>query len=569
MVPILAGFLTEPSREGATSGELATWGESVSRRYAPLSDAAERLWKGMTDDTQDAALVQAVLGSGRDLVRYTQVAFTPGSVEQPRDEDRSVTQELVDVAVTKLEGAILALDRLRRMRALRDVTAAAMDLERAAENLEQLLDNPDADALELLARLDQLERVMERLMQAASRLDPGGLQEFLNGRENEVQNLMDEIRKAIAEGRMDEARTLMERLSEMVSEMSQGMQDEMNRRSQQGSDAMDAAEDLKRELQRLEDEQRRLKSEVQALREQDDAAASKKAADLWAKIQRLSSDVATRGATYGEGLEAADRPFYEVERTRSALESQAEFHEAVTARDLRGSREGIFEADQRWMHVQRTARSEASRRRVLAGPQATEVDAIRAALTEIALLLEQLNQSSESLDPEARQRSQELEAAQRDLENQLMEARRSAAELAREFPVQPEGMRESLQEASERMGESGDDLGAGRAMQAEGGQGVAAERLREARESLEQAMQQAKQQQQSMQPGGQGDQQQAQDGENQSGTDNKPMPMEIPGREEFRTPEAYRRALLDGMEGEVPEEYRALKKRYYEELVHQ
>ena len=35
------------------------------------------------------------------------------------------------------------------------------------------------------------------------------------------------------------------------------------------------------------------------------------------------------------------------------------------------------------------------------------------------------------------------------------------------------------------------------------------------------------------------------------------------------TPEAYRRALLEGMEGEVPSEYRALKKRYYEELVNQ
>jgi hypothetical protein len=45
--------------------------------------------------------------------------------------------------------------------------------------------------------------------------------------------------------------------------------------------------------------------------------------------------------------------------------------------------------------------------------------------------------------------------------------------------------------------------------------------------------------------------------------------LEIPGREEFRTPEEYRRALLRGMEGEVPDEYRALKKRYYEELVHQ
>ena len=35
------------------------------------------------------------------------------------------------------------------------------------------------------------------------------------------------------------------------------------------------------------------------------------------------------------------------------------------------------------------------------------------------------------------------------------------------------------------------------------------------------------------------------------------------------TPEAYRKALLEGMEGEVPEAYRAWKKRYYEELVQQ
>jgi hypothetical protein len=45
--------------------------------------------------------------------------------------------------------------------------------------------------------------------------------------------------------------------------------------------------------------------------------------------------------------------------------------------------------------------------------------------------------------------------------------------------------------------------------------------------------------------------------------------VELPSPEEFRTPEEYRQALLEGMEGDVPEEYRALKKRYYEELVSQ
>jgi hypothetical protein len=45
--------------------------------------------------------------------------------------------------------------------------------------------------------------------------------------------------------------------------------------------------------------------------------------------------------------------------------------------------------------------------------------------------------------------------------------------------------------------------------------------------------------------------------------------MALPAPEAFRTPEEYRRALLQGMEGEVPEEYKTLNRRYYEELVRQ
>ena len=45
--------------------------------------------------------------------------------------------------------------------------------------------------------------------------------------------------------------------------------------------------------------------------------------------------------------------------------------------------------------------------------------------------------------------------------------------------------------------------------------------------------------------------------------------MSIPAPEEFETPEAYRKALLEGMQGAVPEAYRATNRRYYEELVRQ
>ena len=108
-------------------------------------------------------------------------------------------------------------------------------------------------------------------------------------------------------------------------------------------------------------------------------------------------------------------------------------------------------------------------------------------------------------------------------------------------------------------------------MEAEGSQGVAAERLREAREAVQQARDQAaREAQQLNQPGQRGQQQGEQsEGGRRGDQVDQSRNIPIPSREEFRTPEEYRRALLEGMEGDVPEQYRALKRRYYEELVHQ
>ena len=45
--------------------------------------------------------------------------------------------------------------------------------------------------------------------------------------------------------------------------------------------------------------------------------------------------------------------------------------------------------------------------------------------------------------------------------------------------------------------------------------------------------------------------------------------FQLPPPEEFQSPEEYRRALIEGMQADVPDEFRSLKKRYYEELVQQ
>jgi hypothetical protein len=58
-------------------------------------------------------------------------------------------------------------------------------------------------------------------------------------------------------------------------------------------------------------------------------------------------------------------------------------------------------------------------------------------------------------------------------------------------------------------------------------------------------------------------------GEEEGPMDQDPGSIDIPAPEDFQTPEAYRRALLEGMAGDVPEEYRSMKQQYFEELVRQ
>jgi len=70
--------------------------------------------------------------------------------------------------------------------------------------------------------------------------------------------------------------------------------------------------------------------------------------------------------------------------------------------------------------------------------------------------------------------------------------------------------------------------------------------------------------------GGEGGGQGSEDGGRGGVTGQNPKPyMEMPDPNDFPTPEEYRQALMEGMQGDVPPEYEALKARYYEELVRQ
>jgi len=165
-------------------------------------------------------------------------------------------------------------------------------------------------------------------------------------------------------------------------------------------------------------------------------------------------------------------------------------------------------------------------------------------------------------------RALELDRVQQALETETVGAEPTAQQVAQELPMGAPGLEEGVAGAVREIGRSRAALQGGRTVEAEGAEGAAAERLLQAREALEQAAAAMQQMRDAMEQAGQhgGQEQQGGGRGDELARHNQ---VEIPPPEEFETPEAYRRALLEGMKGEVPPEYEALKRRYYEELVRQ
>jgi len=568
MLDVLADHLEEPWPVSDTVGGLVSWGAELARRYDPLDEAIEEYWSGVIPETLEGDAVRRVTRTGRELIRYTQVAFTPGSSERPASEEVAIVSDLRDKAIVAVEDGILALDRSIEMRALRELSEDARELSVAAENLREMMEG-EPDAQEMLARLDRLERQLAQMMQSAARLHEGGLQEFVNQREGELQSLIDEIREAIAEGRLDEARELMEQLTRQIRQLGEGIQDNLEQMMSDESDAMAQAQDFLEQLKELEEKQLALQEEVRGLRQEGDAGASQRAEELWSEIERRAERLAERGQEYGEGLEKAGRAFHEQEVAGSASDQLEHLRESASARDLNGVRQTIPMAELDWRRAEsRHQLEEARAGGKLSGPGEREIWQIQRELRELEELVASLEQTSSGLDPQTREQVREQRQQQQQLEGELREARRQARELERGFPVRPEGLQQGLRDAGEQMEQASEDLGRGQPMQAEGAQEMAAQRVRDAREALERAMEQARQQAMQLSQSSRPEDGGRPKDDGSEGMENR-AEVEIPSPEEFRTPEEYRRALLEGMQGDVPEEYRAAKKRYYEELVHQ
>jgi hypothetical protein len=192
-------------------------------------------------------------------------------------------------------------------------------------------------------------------------------------------------------------------------------------------------------------------------------------------------------------------------------------------------------------------------------------------IAEVQAILDRLARSQSQSRPELARELQQLAAEQEQVAQGAEQAAKDAGQIARNLPMKAPGLERGAEQGASQSSRAAEAMQQGDPNGAEGGQQAARDGFGEARDALEQARRNIAQMQRA---GSQGGRQEGKEGDSASGTGDDPTaddPEEVllPAPEEFQTPEEYRNALLEGMSGQVPDEYEILNRRYYEELVRQ
>jgi Domain of unknown function (DUF4175) len=575
MIPVLADFLEEQAPPSTQEAQVTAWVGRARERLTPIRELRDQQWGQEPPEGIDVLLIDRVLEDGARLFRFALTTFEAGSNRRITDGDIKTFQELHSAEVVSLELAIFVIDSMLRKNALAEVTELAKSLAAQAAQLSEA--SKDTSAAEMLARLDQLERALDGFAKAAAALQEGNLRDFLNGRVSENRNLVEQIRKAVAEGRMEDASELLAQLAEQVAQMAEGLEERMAA-GEQGEDQL--GERLKKameDLAQLEADQRALADKLGAAREKQGGGLDE-AMKLWEQLDRLAS--AADGQSAAAMREMGDGKGWRVNSLKSvgSLEDAVDgVADGVRGRDVAGARTRVEDAIDQQRMTGRIAQAESGRARGPSEPVPGGLGEVLDALDGVGENLGQMRDVLEKLDrlqakesPALQRLAQQLSTEQEELRQRGESLGTEVDTLERNMPTGDGSASKAMQQAGGAMERAEQSMQYGEALEGEGHQRDAAGRVQAAREALQRQQEEASAMQQAMQ--------QMRENEGQGGQPDKPNGQQgastrsevvIPAPEAFQTPEAYRRALLEGMEGDVPDEFQALKRRYYQELVNQ
>ena len=570
LLDALADFLEEPVPPADSREAMIAWAGRAPERLDPVKAVIEEQWGSFGSSGIDGELTRDVFEASARLFRFTLTTFDRPAEAGGRQlvrSDLNTFAELHEGAVVALETAAFVIDSMLREVGVAELARQAKKVAETAESLSaQAQESDDADAL--LAALDRLARQMAQLQRAAAQLSDDALSAFANNSLNQASGLMDEIRSSIARGDLEDAKAMLETLADQLAQFAESLDERQQRSEQQDNELSERFEALMEDLDRLAEDQEILATELAQAQEALGSDFAERMS-LWAKLDPLAVAFEENGQAALSGVgDGREWPSYIIRQITDLAGLAAGSRDSVMARDVDGATRRVLEVGRDLPYVQRFVDRLTTRATPPEGQAVVDghLDKMAELQAEMMAILDALQTEPADSNPDLAEATRALSERQ----SILGEAQR---ELAAEVKLVENALPVATGEAGQSMGQAGEEMeqaqGAvemGYAMSAEGHQRRAVDKVRETQEHLQQAMEKQSQMQQSMaqmrgERGGEAGDQHG-DGPSTSEPD-------IPAPELFQTAEAYREALLEGMAGEVPQEFEALKRRFYEDLVRQ
>ncbi|HEV8325273.1 MAG TPA: DUF4175 family protein [Myxococcota bacterium] len=489
----------------------------------------------------------------------------------------AVMRKLNGTAVAELEGSIVYLDDLLHKERLADLLDAGEDVARARDALRDLLkkyaDTKDPALKAAIAReLDALKKKLAELGERMARLRSELPDEFMNeGAVAPVAGTMKSLEDMIDSGDIDGALAALEKMSADVDEMLGEMSGDATKwtESHFGGRAADlgrlagAIEDLAAREDEIERraaaiDDKRLGRTKDKLRDTLDRMAGA-ASDKLAEIRDALGEASTAPMSE-DSAEAVARADGRLEALKGALASGDLPGARDEAVSLAGDLDGLSGALKR--DAAAAPRSDAKAKGAVAAEPAAALKHASARTGKAAGTARALAESlekvlpgpGEMLTPAERKELEALGGTQDELEKKAAAVEKEMRDKAGSMPVPAELGPDALGGARADMRGAADDLGAGESRHGKVKAESAADKLKRLAEGL-------KAEAAGSPSAG------ASSGSSEGGGVDSHEKVAIPGGEDHKGPKELREDILKAMKEESPERYRALVKRYYEELV--
>ena len=566
MLFILADYLVETTPK---FDALGMWGDTARLRYDPLRELTNAEWGEQWPTYLSAQLVADVLADSASIMRFLMTTFGPSKIGQPKQADYTSFTEMYESHIAQLERTIYIIDTMLRQVAFMEVAKNAASLNKEVEKFTEM-DLENMTAQELTMRLEPINRRMEKLLEATTDLGDGSIKEFIVQRQMEIQNLEKELQKSLEANNTEQIRDLSEQISKAMEQYNDGVQEHLQRLKDEEDQMQQEMESLIEKLEQMEKAEQELANELSTQRAEHDVDGQSKI-EIWKKLETL----AERSLEYskeivdksGDGRGFQSSTIYGYERL---LQQAQKDYNLVISKDSDTLLEEVYIMSRHIAGSNSRTSTELNRQRRPQDALPPSVSSIPNTLNELSVitvemqeLLSKAEMQESSNNEYMSELAQQQNARQKNLRIQMQQAVQEVIKLEQQMPTADGSASEFAKEAVEDMQEAGDSLQQGDSLRGEGFEIQSALRIRDTIDALQQQMQQMQQMQQQMQQMS-GESSGSDDGDSQDVSS-----VDIPPIERRLTPEEYRKQLLEGMQGDVPQEFEILKKRYYEELVAQ